>query len=132
MSNVEKAPDVLIVEDDQGCIDLIAEIVQDLGHDSLACERIADALQAIETQALKLVILDVMLPDGDGFDVLKSIRDNPNTERLPVILCTAALFEVTEYNKPIDDPLTALVVKPFHIDSFIQVIDRFLTPAAPE
>jgi DNA-binding response OmpR family regulator len=126
MDNDKATSAVLIVEDDQGCLDLIAEVVRDVGYEALICERIDEALKIIETRPIRLVILDVMLPDGDGFKILEVIRFNPATASMPVLLCTAALFEVTAYRKPINDPLTELVAKPFHIDHFIEVIERML------
>ena len=115
---------VLVVEDDQGCIELITELVEDLGHPVITCSSVEDAIRILSERPVSLVILDVMLPDGDGFSVLASIRTNPSIRTLPVILCTAALFEVTAFDKPVDDPLTEIVAKPFHIESFMRVLPQ--------
>lgn len=119
-------PIVLVVEDDQGCVELITEVVSELGLTIFVCDRVEEALIAVASRPLRLVILDVMLPDGDGFSVLAAIRRNPATATVPILLCTAALFEVTAYEKPIDDPLTEIIAKPFHIDNFVQVVTTLL------
>lgn len=120
---------VLIVEDDKGCVDLIDEVVKDLGCRTEVCGRVADAISIIAERAPRLVILDVILPDGEGFQVLEAIRADPRTASLPVILCTAALLEVTTYYHPAQDERTELVVKPFHILSFVETITRMLALA---
>ena len=117
---------VLIVEDDQGCVDLIDEVVKDLGCQTEVCGRVADAVSIIAERAPRLVILDVMLLAGEGFQVLESIRADPRTASIPVILCTAALLEATAYYHPAQDERTELVLKPFHILSFVETITRML------
>jgi hypothetical protein len=42
------------------------------------------------------------------------------------MLCTAALFEITGFKKPVDDPRTEIVAKPFHIDHFVNVLHRLM------
>jgi two-component system, sensor histidine kinase and response regulator len=126
MSNDVGLPTVLVIEDDQGCVELITEVLSELGLPIFVCDRVEEALVAIVSMPLRLVILDVMLPDGDGFTVLAAIRLNPATRNVPILLCTAALFEVTAYQKPIDDPLTEIVAKPFHIDNFLQVVSTMI------
>jgi DNA-binding response OmpR family regulator len=120
------SPVVLVVEDDQGCVELITEVLDELGLSVMVCDRVEDALVAVATLPLRLVILDVMLPDGDGFSILAAIRMNAATSTVPILLCTAALFEVTAYQKPIDDPLTEIVAKPFHIDNFLRVVTSMI------
>jgi DNA-binding response OmpR family regulator len=126
MSQNLEAPTVLVVEDDQGCVELITEVLSELGLPVFVCDRVEEALVAIVSMPLRLVILDVMLPDGDGFTVLAAIRLNPTTRSVPILLCTAALFEVTAYQKPIDDPLTEIVAKPFHIEDFLHVVTTMI------
>ncbi len=80
---------VLVIEDEANISEAIRFIlrrdgwavgVHDSGH---------GALDAIEAQAPALVILDVMLPGDSGFDILHSLRRQPSTAALPVILLTA-------------------------------------------
>jgi CheY-like chemotaxis protein len=118
--------DVLIVEDDQGCIDLIQDVIHDLGHHTIVADSVEEALLMVRSRRLALVVLDVMLSDGDGLQVLKAIRSEPGTASTPVVLCTAALFELQSGGDLSADPFTALVLKPFHIQRFIQVVGDLL------
>jgi two-component system alkaline phosphatase synthesis response regulator PhoP len=129
MDQVDAADEILIIEDDQGCSDLISEVVLDQGYQVRVSVRADEGLQLVQERRPRLVVLDVMLPDGDGFSILQAIREDPATERIPVMLCTAALFEITGFKKPVDDPLTEIVAKPFHIDHFVNVLNRLIAEA---
>ena len=126
MAPAQAGGEVLIVEDDQGCIELITEVVSGPGHPVVVCDCVEDALRHLEASQPCLVVLDVLLPDGDGFRVLDWLRGNPATEATPVLLCTAALFEVASLQRPLDGPYTDMVSKPFHIESFISAMNRLL------
>lgn len=130
MTPTQAGGEVLIVEDDQGCVDLITEVVSDSGYPVVVCGRVEDALRHLEQSNPRLVILDVMLPDGDGFAVLDRLRNNSATQGTPVLLCTAALFEISAQHRPFTGPHTAMVSKPFHIHSFIAAMNRLLDPPA--
>lgn len=126
MEGQSAANEVLIMEDDQGCSDLISEVVGDLGYPVTVSDRADEGLRLALERRPRLVVLDVMLPDGDGFSILQAIRENAETSRTPVMLCTAALFEITGFKKPVDDALTEIVAKPFHIDHFVTVLNRLM------
>jgi len=116
------APIVLIVEDDQSCRELIAEVVQDLGFSVRAHDRAAQTLALIRKERPALVVLDKMLPDGDGAGVLRAIREDRDISSVPVLFCTAAMFDLPDPSRPRPDPYTAVITKPFHIDAFGQMI----------
>jgi DNA-binding response OmpR family regulator len=126
MTPTHAGGEVLIVEDDQGCRDLITEVVRDAGYPIVVCDRVEDALRHLDQSHPRLVVLDVMLPDGDGFAILDRLRNNPATQVIPVLLCTAALFEVSAQQQALVGPYTDLVYKPFHIQSFVTAMNRLL------
>jgi len=81
---------VLIVEDDPDLISLVRRWLEREGHQ---VEHVADgaaAMQALQPDPLpQLVLLDVMLPKLDGFEVLRQIRTGPRTGKLPVVMVTS-------------------------------------------
>jgi two-component system, NtrC family, sensor kinase len=77
---------VLIVDDSLTVRMSLMETLGAAGLDAEACGSLDEARGAIAARRLGLVILDVLLPDGDGIDLLKEIRDNPATHDLPVLL----------------------------------------------
>jgi DNA-binding response OmpR family regulator len=130
MTSMHVGGEVLIVEDDRGCIDLISEVVSDSGYPIVVCDRVRDALRHLEHAQPRLVILDVMLPDGDGFAVLDHLRHHAATRLTPVLLCTAALFEISSQDRPLSGPCIDMIFKPFHIASFITAMNRLLGHSA--
>ncbi|HVA92929.1 MAG TPA: response regulator [Chloroflexota bacterium] len=119
-------PFILVVEDDQGCSELISEVVSDLGYAVVIRDSAEEAQALLAERQPLLVVLDIMLPDADGFSVLRAMRETSIMETTPVMLCTAALFEVSEFHNPVIDPHTEIMPKPFHIDAFISVMERLL------
>ncbi len=77
---------ILCVEDDVFLSDLIAKKVTDNKGKLLHAGNGEDALKLIESEKPDLVLLDVLLPGLDGFEILKKIRENPVTKDLPVII----------------------------------------------
>ena len=81
---------VLIVEDDPDVVALVKRWLERDGH---AVEHVVDgaaALEALRREPLpRLVLLDVMLPKMDGFEVLQRLRAEPRTRHLPVVMVTS-------------------------------------------
>jgi DNA-binding response OmpR family regulator len=77
---------VLIVDDSLTVRMSLMETLGAAGLDAASCASIAEARSALADDRFGLVILDVLLPDGDGIALLEEIRDNPATHGLPVIL----------------------------------------------
>ena len=77
---------LLLVEDEESISEPLAAALRREGFDVLVAETAAAGLEAFRTRAPDLVLLDVMLPDGDGRDVLREIR---SSSRTPVVMLTA-------------------------------------------
>ncbi len=117
---------VLIVEDDAGCIELIRDVLADLGLEAVIASTVQGAREAARSENLRLIILDIMLSDGDGLAVLDLVRSEPRTAQIPVVVCTAALFELQASRDLSADPFTEVIVKPFHIKAFLQAVGSLL------
>jgi DNA-binding response OmpR family regulator len=112
---------VLVVEDDPEINDLIAAYVELAGFSCLRALCGEDALRIIHDHAPSMIVLDVMLPDIDGFEICRRLRSEPATAKIPIIILTALDQEdmrvrarqcgATEYmSKPFDpDRLLATI-----------------------
>lgn len=85
---------VLIVEDDEDILQLLEYNFQNAGFDVTTASDGLDALAKLRRQRPDLVLLDIMLPGADGFEVCKSIKRDPKTAQVPVIMLTARGEEV--------------------------------------
>ena len=80
---------ILIVEDDTDSRDAITTMVESLGYQTLACASAKEALTAIQSRKVDLALLDIMMPEMDGYELLAEIKKLPAYSSLPVIMVTA-------------------------------------------
>ncbi len=80
---------VLIVEDDESISRMLANYLEGCGYQTEVRETASAGLQCVERMPLSAVILDIMLPDLDGFEVCRRIRHGPHQSSVPVIMLTA-------------------------------------------
>jgi pilus assembly protein CpaE len=104
---------ILIVDDDLESLKLIGLMLQRRGYTILAAQGGAQALSKAESEQPNLVILDVMMPDLDGYEVTRRMRANTKTSHIPIIMFTAKTLvgdKVAGFQAGADDYLT----KPIH------------------
>jgi CheY-like chemotaxis protein len=84
-----QAPFVLIVEDNPDCQHLWERYLSTIKCRAVSTRCGLEALELIQHKRPAAIVLDVGLPDMDGWHVLGAIRGNPMTEDIPVVMCTA-------------------------------------------
>ena len=80
---------VLVVDDNPMNVKMLADILGFNGYDVVRASGGNEALARLGSERPDLVLLDVMMPDLDGYSVCRAIRDNPDTAMLPVVMVTA-------------------------------------------
>ena len=103
---------IYILEDDASIRKLVVYTIQSQGMEAEGFERPSQFWEALERRMPDLLLLDIMLPEEDGLQVLKRLRSLPASRSLPVILLTA---KSTEYDKVLglDEGADDYVAKPF-------------------
>lgn len=122
---------IFCVEDDGSIRDLMIYTLQSAGFEAkgFTCgDALFDALQAEKPQ---MIMLDIMLPGEDGISILKKLRRQPETEKIPVIMATA---KGTEYDKVIGLDLGAddYLAKPFGMMEMVSRIRAVLRRTCPQ
>ena len=87
-------PRILVVDDEPDIIELVEFNLKQAGYAVITAEDGAEALKKARTQTPDLIILDVMLPEMDGFEICKTLRLDPVTAKLPIIMLTAKAAEI--------------------------------------
>ncbi len=103
---------ILIVDDEPTIVDLLEEHLQSEGYDTAHAFSGEEALQVLDNVTPDLVILDLMLPGMDGYEVCRLMQQDPRLNHIPVIMVTARSAipnKVMGYQRGADD----YVVKPF-------------------
>ena len=101
-------PKILIVEDDQTISKLIAASLSISGHESVPCFDGNEAVHMVRNEEFDLILLDIMLPGLDGFQVMEKIRETGT----PVIFLTA-MGDVSDRVKGLKSGAEDYIVKPF-------------------
>ena len=121
---------ILIVEDEPDILNLLAFNLENSGFETIKAVDGYDALEKARKEAPDLVLLDLMLPKLDGFEVCRKIRENPGLKHIPIIMLTAKGEEV--------DTITGLelgaddyVTKPFSPKELILRIRAILRRVKP-
>ena len=112
MSDQEKLPLVLVADDDPLIRELIQFRLERSGYEVVIAEDGDQALKIARERSPDLVVLDVMMPGLNGYEVTRSLRADEETKRIPVILLTARVQEADVaqgFDAGADDYLT----KPF-------------------
>ena len=105
---------ILIVDDVPTNVTLIAAIIKKLNVEYDTAENGEDALKKIETFKPNIVLLDLMMPDISGWDVIKTIREKYSKEQLAIIVTSA----ITDYDMGVND----YVAKPIVPDRLLNTI----------
>ena len=111
---------ILIAEDEPHIFQLVEFRLQRLGHEIYWARDGEQALELAGAHAPDVIMLDVMMPILDGFQVLKRLKANPETKAMPVIMLTARGQE-SDIVSGIEGGASGYVVKPF---SFPELIAR--------
>ena len=116
---------IYVVEDDASIRELVVYTLQSTGFEVNGFDNGNDFLTAVKVKTPELVLLDIMLPGQDGISLLKQLRANSTTKKLPVIMVTA---KGTEYDKVIglDSGADDYVSKPFGMMELVSRIKALL------
>jgi phosphate regulon transcriptional regulator PhoB len=116
---------ILIVDDEKDIVDLIAYNLEKEGFPAVKAYDGESALHSVKKQNPDLIILDLMLPKMNGLDVCKSLRRNPETAGIPIIMLTAKGEEIDKIiglEVGADDYVT----KPFSVKELIARVRSIL------
>jgi two-component system phosphate regulon response regulator PhoB len=122
---------VLVVEDDDDILRLLTYNIKTAGFNVVACQDGYTALSMIKSHSPDLIVLDLMLPGLDGFEVCKELKRSPETRSIPLIMLTARGEEV---DRVVGLELGAddYVVKPFSPRELMLRIRAILRRSATE
>ncbi|MFC1523127.1 PleD family two-component system response regulator [Elusimicrobiota bacterium] len=108
---------VLIVDDEPELLKLLSVIIDKAGYSATTSHTSAGGMKLALKKKFDLIILDVYMPILDGWEVLRQIRSNPETQNTPVIMLTSA-DTVKDIDKAYSMKANAYMIKPVDPDAF--------------
>lgn len=81
---------ILIVDDEENTVELLRRVIELLGHEAIPTYSGLEALARIDQGLPDLVLLDLMMPELDGYETLRRIRAMPQGKFLPIVVVTAS------------------------------------------
>lgn len=122
---------IYIVEDDRNIQEIELFALKNSGYTAEGFEKAKTFWQAMEKKKPELILLDIMLEDEDGLQILKKLRERMDTRRIPVILVTAKSSEIDRV-KGLDAGADDYICKPFGVMEMIARVKALLRRAAGE
>ena len=109
---------IYILEDDENIREIESYTLKNSGYDVRDFDFPSKLYKALQTKIPDLIILDIMLPEEDGLSVLRWLRENPATKKLPIMMLSA---RSTEFDKVLglDSGADDYLTKPFSVDELL-------------
>jgi CheY-like chemotaxis protein len=114
----KRTPAALIVEDDMTCVYLWQRYMKKSGFRAISTQEGKGALDMARRERPALVVLDVMLPDIDGWEVLQALKTDPSTRDIPVLICSA----LHEEKRSLDKGADGYLQKPVLYEDFLAAL----------
>ena len=121
---------ILIVDDSPSQLMGIRRIVESLGHEALTAEDGAAGVEAAKRELPDLILMDVVMPNLNGFQATRSITRDPATKHIPVILVTTKDQE-TDKVWGMRQGARAYITKPFSDTELSQIISSTISDEPP-
>jgi HAMP domain-containing protein/signal transduction histidine kinase/ActR/RegA family two-component response regulator len=119
---------VLVVDDDPRNAFVLTDVLEMHGMTVVQATDGRKAIAELAAGGIDLVLMDVMMPQMDGYETTRAIRSMPQYARLPVITVTARAMQ-GDREKSIDAGATDYITKPIDIEELLNCMERWLSPA---
>jgi len=116
---------ILVVEDDPDQLEVVRFTLKNAGFAIGTATNGIDALKKAQTVSPDLIILDVMMPELDGFAVCETLRGNPATASIPVLMLTGLCSHISRL-VGYESGATDYVIKPFDSEQLVSKVEKLL------
>jgi CheY-like chemotaxis protein len=115
---------VLIVDDDPAILEMLGELLSYEGYATVTCGEGREAVEFARADPPALILLDLMMPEMSGWQVISALRSTQQTRAVPVVLLSARrdLAETAG-----DLKVAAYLEKPFDLDALLDIVQRYVT-----
>lgn len=112
---------ILAIDDENDVLIIIKTALQSEGYQVLTASNGFDGLAAAEDKKPDLILLDLMMPEMDGMEVLKRLKESKGTDQIPVIILTG-LSDREKIRTALDQGTSYYIVKPFDYQGLVSKV----------
>jgi twitching motility two-component system response regulator PilH len=116
---------VLIVDDSLTLRQMLSELLKGNGLQVREATNGIEAKEQIESAAPDLVITDLIMPQMNGYELCRWIKNQPNTQKIPVLICSTKSEEFDRY-WGMKQGADAYITKPFHASELVKTVKQLL------
>lgn len=116
---------VLIIEDNEQNMYLFSFLLEQNGHQVIQAENGYRGMALAEDEQPDFILLDIQLPDMNGYEIAHKLKNNPQTKDIPIIAVTSYAM-VGDREKTMESGCTGYIEKPINPDTFLSEIKRFI------
>ena len=114
---------ILVVEDNMDNYELVRFVLERAGYGVFLAVNGRDGVDAARFQKPDLILMDLTMPEMDGWMAAEKIKENPITKSIPLIAITAHTLPRDRY-RALQSGYDGYISKPIHVQSFLEVIDK--------
>lgn len=120
---------LLLIDDDPNLILLVKDYLEFRGYEVITAENGRAALEVLEKDIPDMIICDVMMPEMDGYSLVKNVREDPRTSWVPVLFLSAK-GQSQDRVKGLNTGADVYMVKPFEPEELVAQVESSLKQAA--
>lgn len=120
-----KMANILIIEDNLMNFEMARELLENAGHDISAADNANDGIKLAKLKNPDLILMDLSLPEMDGLEATKVLKQDPLSESIPVVAFTAMAME-SDREKAQEAGCVGFISKPVEISAFVKEVEKYL------
>jgi DNA-binding response OmpR family regulator len=122
---------VLVVDDEEDVINVLRLVLSKSGYDVITASSGMDGLMRAQSESPEAILLDIMMHEMDGWEVLKLLKLDDATRNIPVVILSARV-EPKDKIRGLQEGAVDYVTKPFAVREILEKMSAILGPAIPE
>ncbi len=119
-------PKVMVIDDDAAIVELIELMLAIEGLKTTSVSKSPTAIDHIRREMPDLILLDLMMPEVDGWQILSTLKADATLQHIPVVVVTARVDALRDSDNDLLSCLAGHLIKPFEFDELVRTIKQVL------
>jgi CheY-like chemotaxis protein len=121
----DNKPTILLIEDTEEVIMMVADYLESNGFNTVTAHDGLEGILQAQLTHPDLILMDIQMPNMDGFEATKKLRSDPGFKRTPIIALTALAMS-NDRERCLEAGMDEYITKPVHLRGLVKIIGNFL------